>query len=331
MNPNGQENCPSFTKSPEEVDLKPQAIPGGTKNPGFFRLRRIPFPQNGNRAWSLRSAFIIKLIPLLLLCLVAGCAEKVMEVPLRTEGMKDISTVAILTPASRPDITINTTADDQLLLMLFGGPAILPQLLLQAAMIDTKREDTRRFNDLTYDTHIGHMLRDDLYAKLKRRARFNIIPPEAVDDNITVYKLQDKQAKTSEDYETIAKRLGADTIIELYVLSYGITDPGVLSKPHTILIAKVVMTRAKGKEILWQTKLGQAIPQEKKFGFDYEMYEEEDAKLLKEELDTLSSMLAEQIIEAMGFEAQLPTAKLFKTSTTLNTPEKKETPTTHPK
>jgi len=190
---------------------------------------------------------------------------------------------------------------------------------------------TRRFNDLTYDTHIGHMLRDDLYAKLKRRARFNIIPPEAVDDNITVYKLQDKQAKTSEDYETIAKRLGADTIIELYVLSYGITDPGVLSKPHTILMAKVVMTRAKGKEILWQTKLGQAIPQEKKFGFDYEMYEEEDAKLLKEELDTLSSMLAEQIIEAMGFEAQLPTAKLFKTSTTLNTPEKKETPTTHPK
>ncbi|MEE9584363.1 MAG: hypothetical protein V3W51_02675, partial [Candidatus Brocadiales bacterium] len=76
---------------------------------------------------------------------------------------------------------------------------------------------------------------------------------------------------------------------------------------------KVVVTRAREKKVIWQTKVGQAIPQENKFGFDYEKYEAEDAKLLKEELDTVASMLSEQIIESLGFNAQISTAKLLET------------------
>lgn len=258
------------------------------------------------------SKFIVKLVPLVvLICLVTGCAEEVVEIPLQRAEIKNIRTVALLTPVARPDIFVNATADDQLLLMILGGPAILPQILMQAAMIDARKEDTRVFNELTFDTHIGRMLRDSLFVKLKRQAPFYIIPPEAVEDNITVYKLQDKQDKTLEDYQTVGKQLGADTIIELYVLSCGINDPGVFAKPHSLLVTKVVMTRARDKKVLWQTKLGQAIPQEKKFGFDYEKYEAEDAKLLKKELDSLSSILAEQIVEAMGFKAQISTAKLL--------------------
>ncbi len=253
-----------------------------------------------------------KLAPVLFfLLLVHGCAEKVVEIPLHKDGVKNISTVAILTPIARPDISINTVSDDRLLLMLFSGPAILPQLMLQAAMIDAQREDTKRFNVLTYDTHVGRMLRESLYRKLKRQAPFHIVPPDVVDDDIGVYALQDKKEKTKDDYESIARRLGADTIIELDVLSCGIKDPGVFSRPHTLLIAKVAMIRARGKVILWQTKVGQAIPQDKKFGFDYEKYEADEAKLLKEELDTVAGMLSEQIIEAMGFKAQLPTARLL--------------------
>ncbi|MFQ5862069.1 MAG: hypothetical protein ACE5IC_03005 [Candidatus Brocadiales bacterium] len=237
-----------------------------------------------------------------------------MEIPLQRGEMKNIRAVAILTPVSRPDIFVDAMADDQLLLMIFGGPAILPQLMLQAAMIDARKEDSRIFNELTFDMHVGRMLRDNLFTKLKRQAPFYVIPPEVVEDNITVYKLQDKQDKALEDYQTIAKQLGADTIVELYVLSCGIKDPGVFAKPHTLLVTKVVVSRARDKKVLWQTKLGQAIPQEKKFGFDYEKYEVEDAKLLKEELDTVSSILAEQIVEALGFKAQIPTAKLLKTA-----------------
>ncbi|MCP4365663.1 MAG: hypothetical protein GY800_10250 [Planctomycetes bacterium] len=248
---------------------------------------------------------------LFFLLLIHGCAEKVVEIPMHKDGVKNISTVAILTPVARPDISIDTVSDDRLLLMLFSGPAILPQLLMQVAMIDAQREDTKRFNALTYDTHVGRMLRESLYRKLKRQAPFHIVPPDVVDDDTGVYALQDKKEKTKDDYESIARRLGADTIIELDVLSCGIKDPGVFSKPHTLLIAKVTMIRARGKEILWQTKVGQAIPQDQKFGFDYEKYEAEEAQLLKDELDTVASMLSEQIIEAMGFKAQLPTARLL--------------------
>ncbi len=256
----------------------------------------------------------IKFMPLLLLlCLIVGCAEKVVEIPLHREEMKNIRTAAILTPTSRPDISIHATTDDQFLVMLLSGPAIIPQIMAQLAMIDARREDTRRFNLLTYDTHVGQMLRESLFSKLKRQAPFYVIPPEVVDDNLTVYTLQDKKDKTKEDYQTIAKKLGADTIIEVYVLSCGIEDPGVFAKPHTLLIAKVVVTRAREKKVIWQTKVGQAIPQENKFGFDYEKYEAEDAKLLKEELDTVASMLSEQIIESLGFNAQISTAKLLET------------------
>lgn len=259
------------------------------------------------------SELVVKFMPFLLcLCLIVGCAEEVVEIPLQKAEMKNISTVAILTPVTRPDIFVDAVADDQLLIMLFGGPAILPQIMLQAAMIDARKEDSKIFNELTFDTHVGRMLRESLFSKLKRQAPFYVIPPETIEDNIKVYRLQDKQDKSLDDYQTIAKQLGADTIIELDVLSCGIKDPGVLAKPHSLLIAKVVMTRARDKKVLWQTKVGQALPQEKKFGFDYEKYEAEDAKVLKEELDSLSSVLAEQIVEALGFKAQIPTAKLLK-------------------
>ena len=256
--------------------------------------------------------FVKQISLCLILFLVVGCTQNVREIPLNREGMKDIRTVAILTPTTRPDITMNTTSDDRFLMMLFSGPAIIPQLISQVAMIDVKRQESKEFNALTYDTHVGHMLREDLFNKLKRQARFRIVPPDEVDDNITVYKLENKYPKTKDNYETIAEQLGADTIIEVDVLTFGVKDPGIFAKPHSLIIAKVVMTRARSNEVLWQTKIGQAMPQDKKLGFDYEKYREDNARLLKEELDTLSSMLSEQIIEALGFEAMIPTAQLLK-------------------
>ncbi|MEE9201555.1 MAG: hypothetical protein V3V45_08930 [Candidatus Brocadiales bacterium] len=249
---------------------------------------------------------------LLLLCVLSGCTETVKEIPLNRVEIKNITTVAILTPISRPNITMDTTSDDMFLMMLFSGPAIVAQLMNQVAAIDMRRQENKRFNALTYDTHVGHMLREDLYNKLKQRASFRVISPDEVDDNFSVYKLENKPEKTQEDYETIAQQLGADTLIELDVLICGVKDPGILAKPHSLIIAKVAMIRARGKEVLWQTKLGQAISQEKKIGFDSEKYQEDNAKLLKEELDTLSSMLAEQILEALGFESRMPTAQLLR-------------------
>ena len=256
--------------------------------------------------------FVKQISLCLILFLVVGCVQNVREIPLNREGMKDIRTVAILTPTTRPDITMDTMSDDRFLMMLFSGPAIIPILMSQVAMIDAKRQESKEFNALTYDVHVGRMLREDLFNKLKRQARFHIVPPDEVDDNITVYKLENKYPKTKDDYEMIAKQLGADTIIEIDVLTYGVNDPGIFAKPHSLIIAKVVMTRARSNEVLWQTKIGQALPQDKKLGFDYEKYREDNARLLKEELDTLSSMLSEQIIEALGFEAMIPTAQLLK-------------------
>ncbi len=242
-----------------------------------------------------------------------GCAgEQVTEIPFQKEELRNIGKVAILCPNERPDLFMHVAGDDHLLMSLLT-PAIIPQLFLAMSYYSTTREDSQRFNSLTFDMHIGHVIREYLYRKLQRSAPFSIISPEEVEACRVAHKLQGREAKAPGDYEPIGRYLGADTIVELFVLSYGVKDPGMFSKPRTILKVRASMRRVRDGTLLWQTKMVQTLPQtEGAFGFDYERYSEDDAKLLKEELDKLAGVLAERLVEAIGFRAQLPTARLLK-------------------
>ncbi len=257
----------------------------------------------------------MKNMPLvLIICLLLGCAgEQIVEVPLQKEGLKNIKKVAILCPNDRPELFMNVAADEHLPMLLMS-PAIVPQLFLAMSYFNTTRSDTRRFNNLTFDIHIGQIIRDYLYKKLQRSATFYLVSPEEVEACRVTHKLQGSKSKAPSDYEQVGRYLGADTVIELFVLSYGIKDPGVFSKPYVILKIKASMRRVVDGTLLWQTAMMQSLPQpEGRFGFDYDKYTDEEAKLLKEELDKLAGVLAERLVEAMGFKSKLPTARLLKT------------------
>lgn len=261
------------------------------------------------------SSHLLKNLKLLLLVVLIfqGCAsEQVTEVPFPKGELRNIKRVAILCPNERPDLFMHVAGDDHLLIS-FLSPAIVPQLFLAMSYFNTTRTDSRHFNSLTFDMHIGHVLREYLYRKLQRSASFSLISPEDVEACRVTHKLQGSEAKAPGDYEQIGRHLGADTVIELFVLSYGMKDPGMFSKPYTVLKVRASMRRVRDGTLLWQTKMIQTLPQqEKSFGFDYDKYSEEDAKLLKEELDKLAGVLAERMVEVMGFKSQLPTARLLK-------------------
>lgn len=236
------------------------------------------------------------------------------EIPFPREELKNIKSVAILCPNDRPDLSMHVAGDEHFPIMLLS-PAIVPQLFLAMSYFSTTRNDSRHFNSLTFDMHIGHVIREYLYKKLQRSATFSVIPPEEVEACRVTHKLQGPEAKAPGDYEQIGRHLGADTVVELFVLSYGVKDPGVFSKPYAVLKVKASMRRVRDGTLLWQTMMVQTLPQqEKSFGFDYEKYADEDAKLLKEELDKLAGVLAERLVEAIGFKPQLPTARLLKTA-----------------
>jgi hypothetical protein len=243
-----------------------------------------------------------------------GCAqEQVVEIPFPKEELRNIRTIAILCPNDRPELSMRVASDEHLLLS-FLSPAIVPQLFLAMSYFNTTRSDSRHFNSLTFDMHIGHVVREYLYRKLQRSASFSLISPEEVEACRVAHRLQGSEAKAPGDYEQIGRYLGADTVVELFILSYGVRDPGMFSRPHTVLTVKASMRRVRDGTLLWQTKLVQAmpLPQGGKFGFDYEKYSEEDASFLKEELDKLAGVLAERLVAAMGFRSQLPTARLLK-------------------
>lgn len=243
-----------------------------------------------------------------------GCAgEQVVEIPFPKGELRNIRKVAILCPNDRPDLFMRVAGDDHFPLF-FLAPALMPQLLLAMAYVDTTRSDSNHFNNLTFDMHIGHVIREHLYRKLQRSASFSLISPKEVETCRVAHRLQGTDSKAPEDYEQIGRYLGADTVLELFVLSYGVKDPGVFSKPYALLKVKASMRRVRDGILLWQTKMVQILPlpQEGSFGFDYEKYSDEGASLLKEELDKLSGVLAERLVEAMGFSSQLPTARLLK-------------------
>jgi hypothetical protein len=244
-----------------------------------------------------------------------SCAgEQVAEVPFQKGELKNIRKVAILCPNERPDLFIHVAGDDHFPLY-FLSPAIVPQLFIAMSQFSTTRNDSRHFNSLTFDMHIGQVIREYLYGKLQRSASFSIISPEEVEACRVAHKLQDQETKAPGDYEQIGRYLGADTVIELFVLSYGIKDPGVFSRPYAVLKVKASMIRVRDGTLLWQTKMVQTLPQQgKSFGFDYDKYSDDDAKLLKEELDKLAGVLAERLVEAIGLQSQLSTAGLLKPS-----------------
>ncbi|HHT9119610.1 MAG TPA: hypothetical protein ACFYD3_03565 [Candidatus Hypogeohydataceae bacterium YC41] len=242
-----------------------------------------------------------------------GCAkEQVVEIPFQKNELKNIKKVAILCPNDRPDLFMNV-AGDQHIPLFFLSPALIPQLFSAMSYIDARKTDSRLFNSLTFDMHIGHVIREYLYRKLQRSASFSVISPEEVEACKVAHKLQGSEQKAPEDYEQLGKHLGADTVIELFVLSYGMKDPGVFSKPYAVLKVKASMRRVRDGTLLWQTMMVQTLSQQTRtFGFDYEKYSDENAKLLKEELDKLAGVLAERLVEAIGFKCQLPTARLLK-------------------
>ena len=259
------------------------------------------------------SPFILTKLLVLAVLVFQGCAsgQKVAEIPFPKEEVRNIKKVAIMCPNERPDLFMNVAGDEHFPLMLLS-PAVIPQLFLAMSYVSTTRNDSRRFNNLTFDMHIGHVIREYLYRKLQRSATFSLISPEEVEACRVTHKLQGSEAKTPGDYEQIGRYIGADTVVELFILSYGVKDPGVFSKPHLVLKVKASMRRVRDGTLLWQTKMVQTLPQqEKAFGFNYGKYSEEDARLLKEELDKLAGVLAERLVEEMGFKSQLPTARLL--------------------
>ncbi|MGR3179320.1 MAG: hypothetical protein ACUZ8E_14825 [Candidatus Anammoxibacter sp.] len=229
----------------------------------------------------------------------AGCST-LETVTFHNDDAKYINKVAILGPEQSKEISVNVTGDAKIMYLMMG-PAIIPQIMLAFAMYQANKDEAIYLNDLIFDFNIEEILREKFKNELEANTYFNPILQNEISDNAKVKKILSKFPKDHNDYIIIAQNMDVDTVIELSVYSYGIKDPGILWDPNVILTVDAKMIRIKDNKTLWQNRMTENTKR-KTAGMDYTIYRENNAELLRFELEAAAEIVAKALVQDLGFE-----------------------------
>lgn len=244
---------------------------------------------------------LIKAILINILVLATGLScHTVQIISFNKDDSKYINKVAILGPQHSNGIKVNMTGDANILYLLMG-PAILPQIMLAYSTYAANKEEATYLNDILFDFNMEKILREKFKEAIRTYTYFDPILIDDVSDNQAIKNILDKWTKARSDYIKIASITGADTIVELEILSYGVKDPGIFWDPNVILKVYASMIRIRDNKTLWQTT---AYVDKKRMasGFIYEQYKEENGKLLRYELDAAAEIIASTLVRDLGFK-----------------------------
>ncbi|MGR3219932.1 MAG: hypothetical protein ACUZ8H_08975 [Candidatus Anammoxibacter sp.] len=230
---------------------------------------------------------------------VAGCST-LETVTFRNDDTKYINKIAILGPEQSKGISVNVTGDTKIMYLLMG-PAIIPQIMLAFATHQANKDEAIYLDDLIFDFNIEEILREKFKNELEANTYFHPVLQDEMPDNAKAQKILSKFPKDRIDYITIAQDMDADTIIELSVYSYGIKDPGILWDPNVILTVDVKMVRVVDNKTLWQTRMTENTKR-KTTGLYYSVYRENNAELLRFELEAAAAIVAKALVHELGFE-----------------------------
>ena len=241
-------------------------------------------------------------VTLVHLILFTGCqTTNFSKIPYKKENSKYVNNLAILYSNEIPEMYVNVRTDNQFLTSLATGPVIIAQILMQAAFYEARKEDSRMLNDLIFDLNIGDILCKKLNTKFQLCSFFHVIPQETIERNKIVWKLLEKKEKDLKDYQSVGAELGADALLEVKILSYGVKDPGIFSDPYVILKAEVKMVTTSEGAVLWRD----IIYVKKSIGMGTIAFIDAvltDAQILREELEKVADVASEECIERLGFD-----------------------------
>ena len=230
---------------------------------------------------------------------VTGCST-LETVTFQNDDTKYINKIAILGPEQSKEIRVNITGDTNMMRLLMG-PAIIPQIMLAFATHQANNDEAIYLGDLMFDFNIEEILREKFKNELEANTYFKPVLQNEISDNAEIRKILSKLTKDRNDYITIAQNMDADTIIELSVYSYGIKDPGIRWDPNVILTVDVKMIRVVDNKTLWQTRTTENTKREAT-GMYYAVYRENNAELLRFELEAAAEIVAKTLVQDLGFE-----------------------------
>ncbi|MGR3318076.1 MAG: hypothetical protein ACUZ8O_06310 [Candidatus Anammoxibacter sp.] len=221
-------------------------------------------------------------------------------VTFHNDDAKYINKVVILGPEQSKEISVNVTGDAKIMYLMMG-PAIIPQIMLAFAMYQANKDEAIYLNDLIFDFNVEEILREKFKNELEANTYFNPVLQDEIPDNSKAKKILSKFPKDHNDYIIISQTIGADTIIELSVYSYGIKDPGILWDPNVVLTVDAKMIRVKDNKTLWQNRMTENTKR-KTAGLDYTIYRENNAELLRFELEAAAEIVAKALVQDLGFK-----------------------------
>ncbi|MGR3318068.1 MAG: hypothetical protein ACUZ8O_06270 [Candidatus Anammoxibacter sp.] len=230
---------------------------------------------------------------------VAGCST-LETVTFHNDDTKYINKIAIVGPEQSKEIRVNITGDTNLMHLMMG-PAIIPQIMLAMATHQANNDEAIYLNDLIFDFNIEEILREKFKNELEANTYFNPVLQNEISYNAEIQKILDKLTKDRNDYITIAQNMDADTIVELSVYSYSIKDPGLRWDPNVILTVDAKMIRVIDNKTLWQTRTTENTKRETT-GMYYAVYRENNAELLRFELEAAAEIVAKTLVQDLGFE-----------------------------
>lgn len=233
--------------------------------------------------------------------LSAGCST-IETITFQNDYAKYINKMVILGPAQSKPIRTNITGDANIFYLMMG-PAIIPQIMLAYATYEANKEESLYLNDLIFDFNIEKILREKFKDELETNTYFDPSLQGEISDNPEIKDILSKYPKNHNDYIKIASISGADTIIELSIYSYGLKDPGIMWDPNVTLTTDVKMIRVKDNKTLWQTRITEDTKR-KSTGLDYIFYEENNAELLRYELEAAAEIVAKALVQDMGFKTK---------------------------
>ncbi len=230
-------------------------------------------------------------------CQTTGTRQK----SYRNEDSKHIHNIAILNSVGLPDMTAKLRTDEQFITTLMAGPVIPAQIMLRLAFYSDNREVKRMFNSMVFDVDIGEMFCESLNTKLQLCSCFDVVPQEGIHKNKAVWKLLEKKTKELVDYRTIGSALGIDTILEIGVLSYGVKDPGIFSRPYAFLEIGATMTKAADGTVLWKDVIAaKSVSDQGIITFDDTLFG--DVESLKEEFENVVDIVSEECLVRLGID-----------------------------
>lgn len=222
-------------------------------------------------------------------------------IPYKNDHSKYVNNIAILCNTKYPDMYLNMRTEDEIMSTIMAGPAIIPQIIMHTFYYFRRKDDTRLINSMMFDLNIGEILSEKLNTKLQLCSHFHVVPQESIGAGMTNWDLLEKKDKDVKDYREIGTELGADTIIEINVLSYGVDHIGFISQPQATLKIDVKMATASEGVVLWRDVI------EAKAMIDMDLYEVyalqlEDIQLIKEKFEKVVDIVTEECIERLGFD-----------------------------